>query len=114
MSKEGSEDAFVRFRRTVFGHALFGDKARRRADQFVEVGDAILAFLLAAVMFFQCGQFDHMVDLFGQRQMAAAFLHLRDQLRKAPQHRAGLAGQQRNRRMQAAVVLTRRIGKLLQ
>ncbi len=49
--------------------AFLGDETGRGVDQFVEVGQPLLAFLLVLVMGAQAGEFDDVVDQFRQRQM---------------------------------------------
>ena len=91
-------------------HSGFGEEVGRGIDQFVEIGQALLAFLFIPVMRTQAGDLDDMLDQLGQRQMRG-LAQRDDQLRKGGQRGAGLAGKLRNRRAQAGL---RRPGRVLQ
>ena len=88
--------------------AFLGDEARRGVDQFVEVIQPLLAFLLVLVMGAQAGEFNDVIDQFRQRQMRG-IAQRDDQLRERGELGAAGAGDLRDRRMQAAVGGLRRI-----
>ena len=72
MGKEGGEVA-GQFALGV-GRAFLGDEIGRGVDQFVEVLETVLAFLLRLVMRAQAGLRQHLLDHLGQRQAFAGFL----------------------------------------
>ncbi|MNS53282.1 hypothetical protein D3C72_860330 [compost metagenome] len=89
--------------------AFFHHKGLRGGHQFLQVLDAVLAFLLAQVVGDQAAGVDHVLDGLGQRHAAGVVAHLVDQAREGGELAAGRAGHVGHRLGQRAVVLARHV-----
>ena len=90
--------------RHILAHALLGEKTRRGIDQFTQILDAVLTFLVGLVMQDQPASLDHMLDRLGQGHASGLIAKPLDQPHEA-QHLAGSSPglEHRGRGIQAAV-----------
>jgi hypothetical protein len=98
----------------VLAEALLGDEGLGGGDQFLQVLDAVGAFLLGAVEVHQAGAVQHVLDDLAQRQALGLVAHAVDQRIEAGQVGAALAAHRAHALPQAAAGLAGGVLQLLQ
>ena len=93
MREESGQVIHLFIRRTFGRHPgrTLIDEHRRGIDQFIQILDAVRAFLLVAVMRFQPAAFDHVADHFRQRQAGGGAAHGFNQFDECSNAGRGLA-----------------------